>query len=780
MTPTVSPPEHDAARRWLNGDARLAAPAATAWLTAGIAVGFAELDAVVVLAWICVAVGGVAAVATRARTLRATGLVLVCAAVSAMILTSVVGAQALREPAGLESGARITGIVRLTGVPETDAGGRDAAQITARVPGELVSARTGSGETGASAPVLIFADGSDMALRAGIGALVEVTGEIQSTDRGEHIAWLLFANGEARSLTDPPALYSAASMLRANFSHWSSSLPGDGGVLLPGLAIGDTSAVPQRLDDAMTESSLSHLTAVSGANCVIVVAAAMGVAALLGAGRLLRVGIAIAALAGFVVLVTPEPSVLRAAVMALAALAGSVLGRGGGGLAALGVAVIGLLTFDPWLSREYGFVLSVLATAGLIVLAPPITAVLTRWMPLPIAAAIAVPTAAQAACQPVLILLDPSLPLLSVVSNLLAAPAAPIATVLGLISALTLPILPLVGGAIGWLAWLPATWIAGVATVSANVPARLPWLAGWWGVAVLVLVGAAVGVGIVAKRRMVLLAGIAVAVLVVAVLQGQQLGVLLTRPADWSVVSCDVGQGAATLVRSGDAVALVDVGDDPERLKRCLHEAGVSRIDLLVLTHFDRDHVGAVDQVLGEVDQVLAGPSDGEAAESILDSLEQHGALIHQTVRGDRGSFGDGTWSALWPLADASPGNDASIVTRFDLPELSVLVLGDVGADAQRALLREGPIASVDVVGVAHHGSADQLPELYSELGAAVALVSVGLDNDYGHPAPSLLTTLEATGAQIVRTDTSGSAFLARREAALTIWTAPGPLAATD
>src|SRR5690606_19864043 len=143
--------------------------------------------------------------------------------------------------------------------------------------------------------------------------------------------------------------------IRSSFLENTRGLPAPGGELLPGLAIGDTTRVPESLDAAMKASSLSHLTAVSGANCAIVVGAALAVSALLGASRGVRVAVAAVALLGFVVLVTPEPSVLRAAVMAGLALGAVALGRPSFGVPTLAAAAVALLIADPWLSRSYGF-----------------------------------------------------------------------------------------------------------------------------------------------------------------------------------------------------------------------------------------------------------------------------------------------------------------------------------------------------------------------------------------------------------------------------------------
>ena len=147
--------------------------------------------------------------------------------------------------------------------------------------------------------------------------------------------------------------------------------------------MGDTGAVTTELDAAMKASSLSHLTAVSGANCALVVGIAYALAAVCGLRRGIRVAAGLGALVAFVVLVSPEPSVVRAAAMAAIAMLGLLLGRTGAGLSLLTASVAILLIADPWLAGSLGFALSVAATGALLVLAGPLAEGLGRWMPAP-------------------------------------------------------------------------------------------------------------------------------------------------------------------------------------------------------------------------------------------------------------------------------------------------------------------------------------------------------------------------------------------------------------
>ncbi len=299
--------------------------------------------------------------------------------------------------------------------------------------------------------------------------------------------------------------------------------------------------------------------------------------------------VALLALAGFIVLVTPQPSVVRAGAMAVVVLIAVAAGRPGGGVAALSVAVVGLLAFDPWLARDYGFALSAAATAGLLLLAGPLAARLARVMPTPLAVVLAVPLAAQLACQPILVLLDPAIALYGVPANLLAAPAAPVGTVVGLLGCLVLPVLPSVGIAFLQVAWVPASWIALVAHGAAALPGgRLPWLPDGAG-ALLLAVCTALALGLVLtgtrRRRARAFASAVLAVgLAVPVGVGFAAPVVVgaTRPGAWDVAACDVGQGDAVLIRSAGATALIDTGPEPAALERCLALLGIGRIDLLV------------------------------------------------------------------------------------------------------------------------------------------------------------------------------------------------------
>jgi len=456
-------------------------------------------------------------------------------------------------------------------------------------------------------------------------------------------------------------------------------------------------------------------------------------------------------------------------------------GRPVRGVPVLALATLTLLVMDPWLARNYGFVLSVLATGGLLMLAGPLARRLERWLPRWLAVVIAVPLAAQLACQPVIILLNASLPTYGVVANLLSGPLAPVATVVGLAACVLLVLVPPLGQLLCQLAWLPSAGIAGVAQFFAALPfAQLPWVPGWWGVVALTAVSALLVLSL--HRRWAVGAVVVVLVAYGGLVGGARITVELTRPAHWQVAMCDVGQGDAAVVRSGGVIALIDTGPEPARLTACLTQLGIDRIDLLVLTHFDLDHVGGAPAVIGRVDRAFVGPSGGADNDRLVADLVAGGAQVEQVSRGPTGLLGELRWQVLWPpvrMAGIEPGNPASVTVAFEpVGEcadgcLSSIFLGDLGEAVQDRLLDSGPLPRVDVVKVAHHGSSDQSEALYSRLGAVVGLIGVGADNGYGHPTDRLLDILARSGIAPLRTDQDGLILLAPGTTAgtVTVWT---------
>ena len=703
-----------------------------------------------------------------ARNARATWLGAVVPAL--LVATTMVGAVALgtttRDQAALVAleGKSSEATVRLT---------------STFMPGDksVTGAVVGlGGEALARGPVPVRVIGDLGDTRRALGSEVVLRAQLMRSDSWDHDSWLLFVEPGPALWEEPGRFLVGADGLRQAFSERSSALGGDGGRLLPGLAIGDTSAVDPGLTAAMQATSLSHLVAVSGANCAVVVAIVVAIVALCGGGVWPRMVAGVLALVGFVALVTPEPSIIRAAIMASIVLIFLAASKPVRGIPVLGTTVLLLLAWNPWLSTDFAFALSVFATGGILLLVTPLTVALSSVLHPAIALVVALPIAAQVACQPLLILLNPVIPLWGVLANALAAPMAPVATILGMLACILGPLMPAIADALTAVAWVPSSYIAGLGRVLAGTgTATIPWPSGWWGAVATAVIGYGALAWLVMRRsdhrvRARALGGIASATLVAVVLVYfvPSWAVRASVPEAWTMAQCDVGQGDALVVQSEGAYALIDTGEFPDRLEECLALLGVQHLDLVVLTHFDKDHVTGWPALVGRTAELWTGPPENQADQKIIDALVAGGAIHRQVTRGDNASLGGYSLSVVWPDTAplGSPGNDSSVVLEVRPGQacnecLSGLFLGDLGERAQQILAAREEFRPVDVVKVSHHGSADQYHPLYEALRASVGLIGVGAENTYGHPAPSLLNAL-SPATTVVRSDLNGTATLQR------------------
>jgi len=393
------------------------------------------------------------------------------------------------------------------GADEADeAGGAHAAT------GASTSATAAAVEVYAPATASDLAYGTVVAVEATLSPLPDVSRRAMARAR---------ADGDPAVRAPPPAVLRAADGLRTGLVGTAAAVPGDAGRLLPAVAVGDTRGVGD-LDDAMRVSGLAHITAVSGAHFSILGAVVLAVVTRCGVPRRWRWLPLAVVLGGFVAVVQPGSSVVRAAVMGAVGVLGIVAGRPARSVPALACAVLVLLVVDPWLARDVGFVLSVVATAGIALLAGPLA---RRWSSPadgigmrgrlagpgeaggfgtapardrrvtatrragrpgddprpaagPVATAVAVPVAAQAACGPVLLVLTPAVPAYAVLANVAAAPAVAPATVGGLLAAL-LGWWPAAAACCAQAAGAACWWIAAVARGAAGLPgAQVAWAGG--------------------------------------------------------------------------------------------------------------------------------------------------------------------------------------------------------------------------------------------------------------------------------------------------------------
>jgi competence protein ComEC len=618
------------------------------------------------------------------------------------------------------------------------------------------------------APVLVIGDErwSDVAW----GDTVRTTARLEPAD-GHDAAAVLRPVGDPLVRAADAPLLTAAGRVRTSVREAARDGPGHSDALVPALVTGDDEAMPAEVVEDFRTAGLTHLTAVSGTNLTLVLVTALLLARWSGvrAHGLLAVGVL--CVVGFVLVARPEPSVLRAAVMGSVALVGMSAGGRAAGVRALGVAVVVLLAVAPSMALSPGFALSVAATAGILVAGPGVRDALARWLPRWVAEAVAVPWAAQLACTPLVAGLSGQVSFVAVVANLVAAPAVGPATVLGLGGGLVGLLVPPLGRVLGWLGGCSAWVILAVAEHGARLPgAEMAWPAGPLPMAVLCLLCGVALVGgrwVMRHRTPTVVSTVLLVVIVV-----QPIPRPGWPPPGWVVVMCDVGQGDALVVRTGPGEGVVvDVGPEPEPVDDCLAELRVDRVPAVVLSHFHADHVDGLDGVLegravGEIQvTALREPASGAA---LVDRVAaEHGVPVRVPAYGERTAAGDVAWQVVGPrrvLGD-SP-NDASLVLLVESQGVRILLTGDA-EPAEQGQLEDIGIGHVDVLKVPHHGSRYQDHAFLASLRPRVALVSVGADNDYGHPAPDLTSWLERGGVDVRRTDEDGDVAVVVTDGAL-------------
>ena len=599
----------------------------------------------------------------------------------------------------------------------------------------------------------------------------------------------------------PEPLLILSSIRSAGADLFARYLPEPMAALAQGIVLGDRAAMPKDLVADFSRTNTTHLIAISGMNVALIVAIIAPLTRRLP-GRWLGLGATLLGITLYGVLVGLTASVARAVLMGGLAAWGRALGRPNDALVGLSLAAAAMTCLNPFWLADLGFQLSFLATAGLILIAPPIE---TRLGGLPewLRASLAMTFAAQLSATPLLVLAFGQVSLIAPLSNLLAGPSIAPATVLGLTMLFAGLAWEPLAVPLSFLTWLPLAYLVQVVERTAQVPwAAVPLslsseiAIAWYAVLIfLVLRGPTSPFrGLVPAPR--LLAGLAARVPVRTQLASLAAVAILawaaalgSRPVDPTVTFLDVGQGDAILIRTASRAVLIDGGPDATTLAAALDRRLPflqRKLDLVVLTHAHDDHLAGLTEVLAryEVGQVLAADVAGvtPAAERWNRLLAEKGVPRVVPTGGETVDLGDGVrLTVLHPASEpgsagAAAGgeedqseNDRSVVLRLERGTLAVLLTGDVGLVGQREMLARGEAVGAIALKVPHHGAANGLDDAFLRaVDPKVGVVSVGTGNRFGHPAEATLEQLRNAGvATLFRTDQDGAVELTLSEEGL-------------
>lgn len=569
----------------------------------------------------------------------------------------------------------------------------------------------------------------------------------------------------------------------------AQGMPAREAALARGFVLGQDEAIDTDTVEDFRRSGLSHLLAVSGQNVALLALLAMPVLAALAMPLRTRLVWILAAIALYVPLAGAGPSIVRAGVMGALAVLATLAGRRASSLFALAIAAIVTLAVDPRIGADVGWQLSFAAVLGILALATPLRrAIVARLgrgsLRRVVADGSAITVAASLATAPLIAFHFGALSTTTLVANLLVLPAVAPAMWLGMLVAACgqvpgFPVAALNLLAAPLLAYIAqvASWCGKPSWAYAEVELGLGGLVAGY---VTLLAGALVTPALLRRRRLAVLKrrrsrqgrrgarGALVTSLALVVLafawstRGSEADVVAVPPAGLRISVLDVGQGDAILLQpAGVAAVLVDGGPPGRDLVAKLRAAGVERLGAAVVTHEQLDHAGGVEELIGRfpIDRLLYA----RLSRRLREKADAAGLSPARIAAGRTLRVGPLRIEVLWPpqelLATSFAGTDPntqSLVLLIRWGQFSMLLTGD--AEAEVAPLDPGP---VDVLKLAHHGSEDTgLAALLDRTAPRLAVISVGDDNPYGHPAPGSLAVLDSHSVPVLRTDHDGTVVL--------------------
>lgn len=547
---------------------------------------------------------------------------------------------------------------------------------------------------------------------------------------------------------------------------------GDMAGFLVAILTGDKSAVSQSAGVDLSEAGLYHMLAVSGMHCAYLLAL---VALFTGHHRRrLTAIVAIPVLLFYMLLAGCSPSVVRACVMLVLLLAAPLLGRENDPPTAMAAALLLILLQNPFSVASISLQLSFAAIAGIIWAAPGIYRFLTgerQWGRVArfVLLSVSVSLGVTVCSAPLSAYYFNTLWLISPLSNLLCLWAAGATFCFGLLAVAGSFVWLPIGTVLGWVPTALIWYLLTVAKWLAKIPYHAvyfsnPYLKYWLALLYVLFVLASV-MKPRTRRAYAVAAGLSALTLGVTV----WLGTLRYTYSALDVTVLDVGQGESVAVVSGGEFALIDCGSSNrwysagEIAADALVSMGCHRLEYLMLTHYDYDHVSGVSELLDRlpVDTLLLPDTEDDSGlrTQVVQAAEKHGVAVEYVTQEGRYRLGETTVTVYPPLGTEGD-NQMGLTYLCTAGDYDLLVTGDMDSATERLLLERYRLPDIEALVVGHHGSKGSTSEeLLSQLRPETAVISVG-SNSYGHPTRQTLKRLLSAETEIFRTDLQGNIYI--------------------
>ncbi len=647
------------------------------------------------------------------------------------------------------------------------------------------------------------------------GDILRVTGDLEgrpsfsAATANESDYWEYLENRDISSIMSYPKAESIPGfegfMPQRWLYDWRSSLNRTLGRVLPepqaalaqGITLGIRANIPAGLKDDFASTGTAHLLAISGVNLTIVAGLlAAGALRLFGRKNHLHILVTLIVVWLYTWLTGMGAPVVRAAIMVSFFLAGELVGRQRSGLIALLLAAAVMVGFSPKLLYDASFQLSFAAMAGLVFVFPWLQSAggtfldrmsegKLRTIAMSIVESFEVSLAAVLTTWPLTAYYFGMVSWTGPVATFLAMPVMAVVTETSMLAAgFGLFLLP-VGQAIGWIAWLPLTYLIVVVTAFGKISSASSQT-GAMSASLVVCYYAVVALFLLSRRHLQNIPGSLIGTLAAISRLPMKwalpplatagllvwLGVFTMPDNDLHVSFLDVGQGEAVLIQRGSRQVIVDGGPDPQPVIVEMSKKMPfwdRTIDAVVLTHPDADHLGGLVEVMKRyrVAHVVSTNATDDSP-LFLEWRNQIAAKSDILVSASAGRTislgGDVTLEVLHPTPaspqDSGDLNDTSVVVRVTFGEVSFLLTGDLPVDGEdRLVMARAPLRST-VLKIGHHGSATSSGNSFiNVVDPSVAVISVGKDNNYGHPSQDAIARLEAKigSENIYRTDERGT-----------------------